>query len=45
MGGDSLTHTNLYGQERQDASIQHGFHRVGGAAGNRMPVLLYRGLC
>ena len=29
MGGDSLTHTNLYRQERQETSIQHRFHRFG----------------
>ena len=29
MGGDSLAHTNLNGQRRQEASIQYEFHRFG----------------
>jgi len=30
MRADSHAHTNLYRQEQQEASIQHGFHRFGG---------------
>ena len=38
MCDDSLAHTNLYVQRRQDTFIQHEFHRFSGRQRRRRPV-------
>ena len=44
MGDDSLVHTNLYGQRRQEAFIQHEFHQFGGRRGRQSGCTIVQGL-